>query len=136
MKATNKITVLLLCINVFAGGILVGCTKSEVAIKAKEHSREVVTSIYRDTVLTLLRSRYLPYKDTKALIQQFRDRYEPGTLRGGFRNERYYKNLSGNDEVSFLYEYKSDKQVAKLQLTYEIIKDTFVVKSLVIYNSP
>lgn len=117
--------------------VLTGCMKNTNTEKAKVHSQKVVKALYKDTVLTYLRSKYLPVDDTRVLIERFRERYASGRLRGSLIHEQYYKNLSGNDEVTFIHRYKSDKdnKIVKIQMTYELIKDTFEVKSLIFFNS-
>jgi hypothetical protein len=120
---------------IIASLFLISCKNNEVTKKARDHTQQVVKNIYRDTVFTYLRSKYLPVDDTRELIEEFRERYTAGTLRGSLIHEQYYRNFSGNDEVTFLHQYKSEKKMVKIQMTYELIKDTFEVKSLVIHNS-
>jgi hypothetical protein len=116
---------------------LTGCVKNiNINVdKVKAHSQKVVKSLYKDTVFSYLQSKYLPPNDTRVLIKQFRDYYRSETLKGGLIYEQYHKNFPGNDEVTFIHQYKSENKIVKINMRYILIKDTFELKSLIFYNS-
>ena len=113
------------------GIMLIGCTTDAVSNKkAREHSQWVVDHIYHDTVFTYLHSTYLSDEIIRNIVQDFRERYKPEVLKGGFKGEGHRYNINSNNEIGFMYEYKSDSLAVKITLTYEIEKDTFELKAL------
>lgn len=133
-KSCSVVSAGLFCICIASMIIGMGCTNETGSEKSKKHSQWVMDHIYQDTVFTYLKSRYFSEEEIRTLIQQFREQYPSGTLQGGLKNEMYRRNLTSNDEVAYMYEYKAAEKAVRLHVTYELLQDTFEVKTMVIQN--
>lgn len=111
------------------------CVNSNTKLKesAKKHSQWVVEHLYSDSIYAVLPHKYFPDKPTRELITEFRKKCVEKPTKGGFKQQLYQINLSGNNEALYIYEYLCGSEVTQIRVGYILMKDTFEVAGLGIY---